>query len=108
MMCLDGYRPSKMLTISGVLIATGVSCVSLQIALLYWSLFAANCALCRIEDSLMLLNLRFFSSGLRLITALDSLYSSCIFPVLIRCSLLSIAGDVVICLDLFVVGNDRI
>ena len=61
MMCLDGYRPSSILTMSGVLMATGVSCVNLLIALLYWSLFAANCALCKVEDSLMLSNLFFFS-----------------------------------------------
>ena len=41
MMCLLGYNPSKIPTISGVLIATGVSYDSLLIALLYWPLLAA-------------------------------------------------------------------
>ena len=38
-------------------------------------------------------------------TALDSSYNNFMFPVLIRCSLLSIVGDVVMWLALFFVGN---
>ena len=53
----------------------------------------------------MLSNFCFFSCGLRLTTALDSLYSSFMFPVLSRCNLLSMVGDVVIWFALCFVGK---
>ena len=43
MLCFDGYRLSSISITSGVLSATGVFDVILEIALLYWSLSAVIC-----------------------------------------------------------------
>ena len=71
--CFLGYRLLRILMTWGVLIATGVSDASLLIALLYWSLLAASCALL---DLVMLFAWSFllrFSCGIRFLTLHDIL-----------------------------------